>query len=76
MGRITDFGPPEAGKPWAEIGNKSFVGTADGRDDAVEVGVGHGHTGRKAEATVEQVFCHFSPHRACPVLLVFNLRCR
>jgi len=66
-GQITDFGPPEAGKLWAEIGNKSFAATSDGRDDAVEVGVGHGRTGRKAEATVEQVFCHFSPHRSCGI---------
>ena len=74
-GQITDFGPPEAGKPWAEIGNKSFAATSDGRDDAVEVGVGHGRTGRKAEATVEQVFCHFSPHHPGFWLLVFDLRC-
>jgi hypothetical protein len=45
----------------AEIGNKSFVATADGGDDAVEVGVGHGRTGRKAEAAVGQIFGHFSP---------------
>jgi len=37
------------------------VGTADGGDDAIEVGVGHGRPGRKAEAAIEQIFGHFSP---------------
>jgi hypothetical protein len=67
--RITDFSPPEAGKPatltadkpwvyppsmWrAEIGNGLFVATADGGDDTGKVGVSHDSAGRQAYATVK-----------------------
>ena len=64
MGQITDFGPPEAGKPWAEIGIKSFVATADGGDDAVQVGLSHRRTGRNPETAVEENLGYLSTHRS------------
>ncbi len=37
----------------AEIGNRLFVGTADGGDDEIEVGLGHSRAERQAESAVE-----------------------
>jgi len=51
----------------AEIGKASFVATADGGDDAIQVRFGHGRAGRQAEAMDEQIFGHL------PSLCIENL---
>ena len=37
---------------------------ADGFDDAVEIGVGHGGAGGEAEAAVEEIFGDVTAHNA------------
>jgi len=42
---------------------------ADGGDDSVEIGVGHGRPRRKTQAPIKQVFSHFSADHPGGIML-------